>query len=64
MSRPLPDCGRCDAVQTLEMVRVEPGGVTVAICSCCAGEVRLRLASVAPPPPVETDLRGHVVEEK
>jgi len=32
----LPQCPSCDAVDTLSIERIDPHGVKVCTCSCCA----------------------------
>lgn len=60
-NRALPDCRACDAARTLEIVRIEVGHVAVAVCSCCAREVRIALAEALGEPDPVTDVSGNVM---
>ena len=38
----LPDCPHgCDAANTLEVERIEPRGIRVCVCTCCARVCRV-----------------------
>ncbi len=52
--RGLPDCPKCDAVQTLTVFRSDTRGLKWAHCSCCSAVVLLdpedRILHVTPRP--------------
>ena len=56
--RELPDCIFCDANQSLQAERVEPNGVLVCLCSCCAKQCRVNADGLVIHTPDARDASG------
>jgi hypothetical protein len=58
MPNDLPDCPRCDACESLELVRSDVRGLRWCACSCCGKETLLDAEGRVLHPPRQTDVNG------
>ena len=56
------DCPHCSAANTLTKVRVEPNGVLVCLCSCCAKLCRVNAEGAVIHTPDKRDVNGTVMD--